>query len=26
MGHYTGAKARINRRLGTAVFENAGAL
>jgi len=26
MGHYTGAKARINRRLGAAVFENAGAL
>ncbi|MCA8987888.1 MAG: 30S ribosomal protein S4 [Planctomycetaceae bacterium] len=26
MGHYTGAKARINRRLGSAVFENAGAL
>lgn len=26
MGHYTGAKARINRRLGTAVFEDAGAL
>ncbi len=26
MGHYTGAKARINRRLGAAVFESAGAL
>lgn len=26
MGHYTGAKARINRRLGVAVFESAGAL
>ena len=26
MGHYTGAKARVNRRLGAAVFENAGAL
>lgn len=26
MGHYTGAKARINRRLGAPVFESAGAL
>ncbi|MBL4885099.1 MAG: 30S ribosomal protein S4 [Planctomycetaceae bacterium] len=26
MGHYTGPKARINRRLGAAVFESAGAL
>lgn len=26
MGHYTGAKARVNRRLGAAIFENAGAL
>lgn len=26
MGHYTGPKARINRRLGAMVFENAGAV
>ena len=26
MGHYTGAKARINRRLGSMIFESAGAI
>lgn len=26
MGHYTGPKARINRRLGAMIFENAGAM